>query len=88
MKKVYYLAFAVMLLSVMCFRVMPARAEVTFNGEWRVRGYVFDIEGKKVLVTLRGACTACPSSDFTLKGLVQAKLREFVSDDIEVVVES
>ena len=47
-----------------------------------------DIEGNKVLVTLRGACTACPSSDFTLKGLVQTKLREFVSDDIEVVVES
>ena len=47
-----------------------------------------DIEGSTVLVTLRGACTACPSSDFTLKGLVQTKLREFVSDDIEVVVES
>ena len=47
-----------------------------------------DIEGNKVLVTLRGACTACPSSDFTLKGLVQTKLREFVSDDIQVVVES
>jgi NifU-like protein len=49
---------------------------------------LLDIEGNKVLVTLRGACTACPSSDFTLKGLVQGKLREFVSDDIEVVVES
>jgi len=47
-----------------------------------------DIEGTKVIVTLRGACTACPSSGFTLKGLVQAKLREFVSDDIEVMVES
>src|SRR4030042_4575332 len=46
------------------------------------------IEGTKVLVTLRGACTACPSSGFTLKGLVQSKLREFVSDDIEVVVET
>jgi NifU-like protein len=49
---------------------------------------LLDIEGNKVLVTLRGACTACPSSDFTLKGLVQTKLREFVSTDIEVVVES
>ena len=49
---------------------------------------LLDIEGSKVLVTLRGACTACPSSDFTLKGLVQAKLREFVSEDIEVVVDS
>ncbi len=49
---------------------------------------LIDIEGNKVIVTLRGACTACPSSDFTLKGLVQAKLREFVADDIEVMVES
>jgi NifU-like protein len=49
---------------------------------------LIDIEGSKVMVTLRGACTACPSSGFTLKGLVQAKLREFVADDIEVVVET
>jgi len=47
-----------------------------------------DIEGNKVIVTLRGTCTACPSSDFTLKGFAQVKLREFVSDDIEVVVKS
>jgi hypothetical protein len=45
MKKVFYLAFAVLVLSVMCFNVMPARAEVTFNGEWRVRGYVMDLNG-------------------------------------------
>ena len=49
---------------------------------------LIDIEGSKVMVTLRGACTACPSSGFTLKGLVQAKLREFVADDIDVVVET
>ena len=49
---------------------------------------LIDIEGNKVIVTLRGTCTACPSSDFTLKGFAQGKLREFVSDDIEVVVES
>ncbi len=47
-----------------------------------------DIEGNKVIVTLRGTCSSCPSSDITLKGLAQGKLREFVSDDIEVVVES
>lgn len=47
MKKVFYLAFAVLILSVMCFGVMPARAEVTLNGEWRVRGYVYDIQGEK-----------------------------------------
>jgi NifU-like protein len=47
-----------------------------------------DIEGNKVIVTLRGTCSSCPSSDFTLKGFAQGKLREFVSDDIEVVVAS
>jgi hypothetical protein len=47
MKKVLYVAFAVFVLSVMCFTVMPARAEVTFNGEWRVRGFAFDIDGTK-----------------------------------------
>jgi len=46
-----------------------------------------DIEGNKVIVTLRGTCSSCPSSDITLKGLAQGKLREFVSDDIEIVVE-
>jgi NifU-like protein len=46
-----------------------------------------DIEGNKVIVILRGTCSSCPSSDFTLKGFAQSKLREFVSDDIEVVVE-
>jgi len=47
-----------------------------------------DIEGNKVIVTLRGTCSSCPSSDFTLKGFAQGKLREFVSDEIEVMVES
>ena len=47
-----------------------------------------DIDGNKVIVTLRGTCSACPSSNFTLKGLVEGKLREFVSNDIEVMVET
>ena len=47
-----------------------------------------DIDGNKVIVTLRGTCSSCPSSNFTLKGLVEGKLREFVSDDIEVMVET
>ncbi|MBE9542096.1 MAG: Fe-S cluster assembly protein NifU [Proteobacteria bacterium] len=47
-----------------------------------------DIEGNKVIVTLRGTCSSCPSSNFTLKGLVEGKLREFVSNDIEVMVET
>lgn len=43
-----------------------------------------DIEGDKVYVALRGKCSFCPSSEFTLKQYVEAKLREFVSDDIQV----
>jgi NifU-like protein len=45
---------------------------------------LIDIEGNKVLVALRGKCSFCPSSEFTLKQYVELKLREFVSDDIEV----
>ncbi len=44
-----------------------------------------DVDGKKVLVALRGACSHCVSSNVTLKNLVEAKLREFVEEDIEVV---
>jgi NifU-like protein len=43
-----------------------------------------DVEGDKVFVGFRGTCTSCPSSEFTLKGFVQEKLREFVSPEIEV----
>ncbi|HPV98835.1 MAG TPA: Fe-S cluster assembly protein NifU [Spirochaetota bacterium] len=46
---------------------------------------LMDIEGKRVMVALRGACSNCPVSDVTLKNLVQDKLREFVEDDIEVI---
>ncbi len=45
---------------------------------------LIDVEGNKVLVALRGKCSFCPSSEFTLKQYVETKLREFVSDDIEV----
>jgi len=44
-----------------------------------------DIDGKRVMVALRGACANCLVSDVTLKNLVQEKLREFVEDDIEVI---
>jgi NifU-like protein len=43
-----------------------------------------DIEGNKVYVALRGKCSFCPSSELTLKQYVETKLREFVSDEIEV----
>jgi len=45
---------------------------------------LIDIEGSKVYVGLRGKCSFCPSSEVTLKQYVESKLREFVSDDIEV----
>jgi NifU-like protein len=45
---------------------------------------LIDIEGNKVFVALRGKCSFCPSSEFTLKQYVETKLREFVSDEIEV----
>ena len=39
----------------------------------------------KVFVRLTGACAACRASDATIKGTVQAQLREFVSEDLEVI---
>jgi NifU-like protein len=48
---------------------------------------LLDVEGKRVLVSLRGACTNCPSAQITLKDVVQGKLRELVDPEIEVVEE-
>ena len=45
---------------------------------------LIDIEGDKVLVSLRGRCSSCAASQATLGQFVQAKLREFVSDDLNV----
>ena len=46
-----------------------------------------DVDGSVVRVSLRGACTNCPSSQITLKEGVQGRLREVVDPDIEVVEE-
>jgi NifU-like protein len=43
-----------------------------------------DIAGDIVYVALRGNCSFCPQSQFTLKNFVEAKLREFVSPDLVV----
>lgn len=43
-----------------------------------------DIEGTKVVVSLRGACVGCPSSQLTLKGLVEKRLQEAVDPEIRV----
>ena len=43
-----------------------------------------DIDGKNVFVALRGSCVSCLAAGVTLKNLVEAKLREFVEEDIVV----
>ncbi len=43
-----------------------------------------DVEGNKVIVAFRGMCAGCKTAEFTLKDVVEAKLREFVSRDIVV----
>lgn len=45
---------------------------------------LIDVEGPKVTVALRGACSGCNVAQFTLRDVVEAKLREFVADDIVV----
>lgn len=45
---------------------------------------LIDVDGDKVFVALRGKCSFCPSSGFTLKQYVESKLKEFVSDDLVV----
>jgi NifU-like protein len=48
---------------------------------------LIDVEGNKVIVSMRGQCAMCRAAEFTLDGFVGAKLREFVSPDLEVVEE-
>jgi len=43
-----------------------------------------DVEGNKVIVAFRGMCAQCKLAEFTMKDVVEAKLREFVSDEIFV----
>ena len=44
-----------------------------------------DVDGPRVIVSLRGQCTNCPSAKLTLKNLVESTLRKKV--DPEIVVE-
>ena len=39
----------------------------------------------KVFVRLTGACAACRASEATIKGYVEKQLREFVSEELEVI---
>jgi len=45
---------------------------------------LIDIIGDRVLIAFRGTCAGCPSSGVTLKSSVEAKLREFVSENLAV----
>lgn len=39
-----------------------------------------DVDGDKVIVAFRGMCAQCKMTGFTMKEVVEAKLKEFVSD--------
>ncbi|PID79429.1 Fe-S cluster assembly protein NifU [bacterium DOLZORAL124_64_63] len=39
----------------------------------------------RVYVRLTGACAACRSSEVTIRNMVEAQLREFISEDIQVI---
>ena len=43
-----------------------------------------DISGNRVIISFRGMCAKCEVAEFTMKDVVEAKLKEFVSKDIVV----
>jgi NifU-like protein len=45
---------------------------------------LIDVEGDKVIVAFRGMCAQCKLAEFTMKDVVEAKLREFVSKELFV----
>jgi NifU-like protein len=45
---------------------------------------LIDVEGDKVIVAFRDMCAQCMMTEFTMKDVVEAKLREFVSEDLFV----
>jgi len=45
---------------------------------------LIDVDGNKVIVAFRGMCAQCLSAEFTMKDVVEAKLREFVCDELFV----
>lgn len=46
---------------------------------------LLDVEGGKVIVTFRGMCSHCRMVELTMKDVVEARLKEYVSDDLFVV---
>jgi len=45
---------------------------------------LIDVEGNKVVVAFRGMCAQCRLAELTMKDVVEAKLREFVSEQLFV----
>lgn len=45
---------------------------------------LIDVDGNKVIVAFRGMCAQCKMAEITMKDVVEARLREFVSDDLFV----
>ncbi len=45
---------------------------------------LIDVVGNKVVVAFRGMCAQCHLSEFTMKDVVESKLREFVAEDLYV----
>jgi NifU-like protein len=45
---------------------------------------LIDIEGNKATVAFRGMCAQCKLAEFTMKDVVEAKLREYVSEELFV----
>ena len=45
---------------------------------------LIDVDGNKVVVAFRGMCAQCHLAEFTMKDVVENKLREFVSEDLFV----
>ncbi|HHT9153446.1 MAG TPA: NifU family protein [Candidatus Hypogeohydataceae bacterium YC40] len=43
-----------------------------------------DVEGDTVYISFRGSCAECVGSKVTLKSTVEAKLREFVTEELAV----
>jgi NifU-like protein len=49
---------------------------------------LIDVEGNKVTVAFRGMCAQCHLAEFTMKDVVEARLKEFVSEDLFVEEEN
>ena len=45
---------------------------------------LIDVEGNKVIVAFRGMCAQCKLAEYTMKDVVEARLREFISEELFV----